>query len=100
MKKCMLIIAFQILLIGQLNSQNWINLGATYTGPSPYPYKYFLLLDMNGFNGDINAEFEVLVFADDNYMYHSRSSIFVSRHSGTTANRLDGVSLNYLSGKP
>ncbi|MGW9686765.1 hypothetical protein [Flagellimonas sp. 2504JD1-5] len=82
------------------NAQSWINLGPTYSNPSPYPYNYFLLMDMNGFNGNISAEFEVLVLADRNYMYHSRNSIFVSRHSSTAPNRLDGVSMNYISGKP
>ncbi|BFP40636.1 hypothetical protein FGF1_14810 [Flavobacteriaceae bacterium GF1] len=102
MKKKVLLIGFVIAFFCaiQTNGQAWVSLGATYSNPSPYPYNYFLLMDMNGFNGDISAEFEVLVLADDNYMYHSRNSIFVSRHSATPSNRLDGVSMNYLSGKP
>ena len=96
-----LFLLFQFVMISFSSiAQGWTDLGATYSNPSPYPFNYFLLLDLDGYNGDLSAEFEVLVFADDNYMYHSRYSIFASRHSGSPSGRLDGVTMNYLSGKP
>jgi hypothetical protein len=96
-----LLLLIQIISISFLsNAQDWTNLGVTYSNPSPYPLNYFLLLDLDGYNGDVSAKFEVLVLADDNYMYHSRYSIFASRHSGSPSGRLDGVTMNYISGKP
>lgn len=100
MKKILVLLVFQLVFTGMTQSQNWNSIGYTHDLNSPYPYNYFLLLDMNGFNGDISAEFEIMVLADENYMYHSRSSIFVSRWGGSPSGRLDGVSLNYISGKP
>lgn len=99
MKKALLVIGI-ICLFFTAKSQNWTELGSTYVSVAPYPLRYFLLLDLAGDNGDVSAEIEILVMADDNYMYHSRYSVFASRHSGSPTGRLDGVSMNYISGKP
>lgn len=81
-------------------SQDFTLLGHTNDNVSPYNHKYYLLFDLGTYTGDINSEVEIMVLADDNYLYSSRYSLFLSRHSGTPPGRLDGVSMNYISGKP
>ena len=95
-----LYIIILLVFASKIYGQDWTLLGSTYSNPSPYPHNYFLLFDLNNFSGNVSAEFEIMVLAYDNYMYHSRSSIFVSRHSSTPTDRVDGITHNYISGRP
>lgn len=101
MKKFLLIFFLGISCVSAWSqTQDFISLGGTNENVSPYNYKYYLLYDLGTYTSDVAAEIEVMVLADDNHMYTSKYSLFFSRHSGTPPGRLDGVSMNYISGKP
>ncbi|MDN4167075.1 tail fiber protein [Cytophagales bacterium LB-30] len=87
------------LLFSVVAKAQFITLGSA-NGPAPdYAFSYYKLFDLNGFTGDASALFRIAILADDNYLNHAEYHLWVSKHSGTV-NRVDGVALQFISGKP
>ena len=96
-----ILFGLMLLIFGpSFGQESWTNIGRAEVVQSPNHYIYYELFDLNNYSGHVWAELEILVTTDPNYHYMSRYSIMISRWSGTAPGRLDGVTMNYISGKP